>query len=152
MTHGVQVIGSLFAASAETANPAKKVLNPKKSAKMCETKACKICGEEKPLSAFVVRRERGKTYILGMCKRCRSKLSVARRTPEQKERKRELDHLIPLSIGGSHTYDNVKTCCMLCNSKRSNNVSKPMQIGLWCQPASATNRGEGQKVFAISGT
>ena len=30
-----------------------------------------------------------------------------------------LDHIIPLSKGGKHSYDNIKTCCFMCNSKKS---------------------------------
>lgn len=33
-----------------------------------------------------------------------------------------LDHIIPLSLGGPHTYDNVKTCCHRCNSTKSNTM------------------------------
>lgn len=30
------------------------------------------------------------------------------------------DHLIPLSRGGKHSIDNIKICCMSCNSSKSN--------------------------------
>lgn len=33
-----------------------------------------------------------------------------------------LDHIIPLSAGGPHTYDNVMTCCHRCNTNKSNKV------------------------------
>lgn len=31
-----------------------------------------------------------------------------------------LDHLMPVSKGGDNSYDNLSTCCLQCNSKRSN--------------------------------
>jgi 5-methylcytosine-specific restriction endonuclease McrA len=33
-----------------------------------------------------------------------------------------IDHVIPMSKGGAHTYDNVKTCCNKCNSKKGNSL------------------------------
>lgn len=32
-----------------------------------------------------------------------------------------LDHVIPISKGGSHTYSNIKTCCAECNCKKADN-------------------------------
>ena len=29
-----------------------------------------------------------------------------------------IDHVLPLALGGEHTYDNVRPCCMECNSKK----------------------------------
>ncbi len=37
-------------------------------------------------------------------------------------REATLDHVIPLSKGGSHTYKNLKTCCRKCNSDKGNTV------------------------------
>ena len=31
-----------------------------------------------------------------------------------------IDHIVPLSKGGSHTYDNVQTVCYICNCKKGN--------------------------------
>ena len=36
-------------------------------------------------------------------------------------RQATLDHVIPLSKGGSHTYKNVRTCCRTCNSNKGSN-------------------------------
>jgi len=33
-----------------------------------------------------------------------------------------LDHIVPLSLGGPHTYGNVMTCCHSCNVKKSNKM------------------------------
>lgn len=32
----------------------------------------------------------------------------------------ELDHIVPLSVGGSHTYSNVQCSCRKCNADKSN--------------------------------
>jgi predicted nucleic acid-binding Zn ribbon protein len=34
----------------------------------------------------------------------------------------ELDHIIPLSKGGSHTYNNTQCLCRKCNNKKSNHI------------------------------
>lgn len=34
----------------------------------------------------------------------------------------ELDHIIPLSKGGLHAYDNVQTLCRACNGKKSDSI------------------------------
>jgi len=39
---------------------------------------------------------------------------------KQHDRAPTLDHIVPLSLGGSHTYDNVQTACLSCNVKKSN--------------------------------
>lgn len=51
-----------------------------------------------------------------------------KKTPEKnrgtkKANAPELDHRTPLSIGGSHTYDNVQCSCRKCNNKKSNKNS-----------------------------
>jgi hypothetical protein len=43
----------------------------------------------------------------------------------------ELDHIIPLSIGGPHVYSNVKCCCRECNGdKGSKALGQQMLFGL----------------------
>lgn len=34
-----------------------------------------------------------------------------------------LDHVIPISKGGSHTYDNVKAAHYICNQKKGNQLT-----------------------------
>lgn len=33
-----------------------------------------------------------------------------------------IDHIIPVSRGGTHTYDNVQLLCAMCNTRKSNNM------------------------------
>lgn len=40
------------------------------------------------------------------------------RAKQYKPNRATVDHVIPLSKGGSHTYDNVKTCCNWCNCSK----------------------------------
>lgn len=42
----------------------------------------------------------------------------------------ELDHVIPLSKGGVHTYTNVKTCCRKCNREKSNALIGQLVINI----------------------
>lgn len=46
-----------------------------------------------------------------------------------------IDHVIPLSKGGTHTMDNVVTACHCCNSKKSNRTvlmaNKTKQLVMW---------------------
>ena len=41
-----------------------------------------------------------------------------------------IDHIIPISKGGAHTYSNIKTCCIMCNSIKSDSVVNGTQITL----------------------
>lgn len=51
------------------------------------------------------------------------------------ERAPELDHILPLSMGGSHTWDNVACACRRCNGEKSN---KPKgQMLLFPEPRAA---------------
>ena len=49
-----------------------------------------------------------------------------------------IDHVVPMSKGGDHTYDNVRTMCVLCNSRKSNKDAKDivpvLRSGAW-QPS-----------------
>lgn len=45
----------------------------------------------------------------------------------------ELDHRVPMSCGGSHTYSNTQTACRACNARKGNRSSVG-QIPLWSAP------------------
>lgn len=43
----------------------------------------------------------------------------------------ELDHIIPLALGGSHTYENVKCCCRECNiAKGARPIGQSLLFGM----------------------
>lgn len=52
------------------------------------------------------------------CHICRCKTNVRKAVPHPKAP--TLDHLIPLSLGGTHEPANVATACFLCNSTKGN--------------------------------
>lgn len=52
-------------------------------------------------------------------------VSCGRKTPKHmrgtyQDNAPELDHIIPLSKGGGHTWDNVQTLCRACNARKGN--------------------------------
>lgn len=42
-----------------------------------------------------------------------------------------IDHRIPLSRGGSHTYENCQTMCMMCNSKKEATMPTGVQLSVF---------------------
>jgi len=40
----------------------------------------------------------------------------------------ELDHIIPLSLGGHHTYENTQCACRECNGKKSNKIQGQLRL------------------------
>lgn len=40
-----------------------------------------------------------------------------------------IDHIIPISAGGKHAWDNVQLACRICNTRKSNHVYLPMPSG-----------------------
>ena len=42
-----------------------------------------------------------------------------------------IDHTIPLSRGGLHTYGNVRTMCMMCNSKKCDTMPSGVQLTIF---------------------
>ncbi|WP_369598523.1 HNH endonuclease [Sinorhizobium meliloti] len=45
------------------------------------------------------------------------------------DRAPELDHVMPLSLGGAHSYMNTQCACRKCNREKSDTL--PAQIGLF---------------------
>jgi hypothetical protein len=62
---------------------------------------------------------------------------------------KELDHIIPLNIGGTHTIGNVRIICRKCNSSRPKDGSDYFgQLSLWCdnqEVASSLRSGKKKK-------
>lgn len=46
------------------------------------------------------------------------------------DRAPELDHIVPLSAGGTHTYDNVQCLCRECNQKKHTKMLGQLRLGL----------------------
>lgn len=62
------------------------------------------------------------------CVSCRCKVVKSR---EYKPNRATIDHRIPLSKGGAHTYDNCQTMCTVCNSKKHTNLSDSVQLSVF---------------------
>jgi hypothetical protein len=64
------------------------------------------------------------------CPLCSVKLEDAPFLPASKE----LDHIIPINVGGTHTIGNVRIICRLCNQKRPKDGSDFVgQPTLWAE-------------------
>jgi hypothetical protein len=60
---------------------------------------------------------------------------------------KELDHIIPIGIGGTHTHGNVRIICRLCNQRRPKDGSDYAgPVTLWAQGPSPVKRPRKQHV------
>lgn len=64
--------------------------------------------------------------------KCTSCSCVVVKSKTYQSNQATIDHVIPISKGGSHTIDNVVTMCMSCNAKKSNRLIQGAQIGIFC--------------------
>ena len=64
------------------------------------------------------------------CKSCGCEVVKSK---EYKPNQATIDHVIPISKGGSHTIDNIVTMCQSCNSNKSNKLINGAQIGIFCR-------------------
>lgn len=64
--------------------------------------------------------------------KCKSCSCIVVKSKTYQPNQATIDHVIPISKGGSHTIDNVVTMCMSCNSKKSAKVIQGTQIGIFC--------------------
>jgi 5-methylcytosine-specific restriction endonuclease McrA len=55
------------------------------------------------------------------CSACRKETPKSERG-KHNHNSPELDHIMPLSKGGSHTYDNTQCLCRQCNALKSDNI------------------------------
>ena len=79
-----------------------------------------------------------------ICQCCGIKCSPKKTNVVAKDAPR-LDHIIPLSKGGSHTYDNVQTLCYYCNAQKSNKITGQL-------PLFSTNKKGEIKTYAFGKT
>lgn len=56
----------------------------------------------------------------------------------------ELDHIIPMSLGGPHTLDNVQLACRACNHSKGATIRGQLSL-LTCTTANAQPRGDRPK-------
>jgi hypothetical protein len=63
--------------------------------------------------------------------RCVSCSCKGVRSKEYRPDRATVDHRIPLSKGGSHTYENCQTMCVVCNSKKHTKVSMCVQLSVF---------------------
>jgi len=75
---------------------------------------------EHVLFANILKRDRGKCQICG--------IRVHKRFNIQDLKSATIDHIIALSNGGQHTYDNVQLACWGCNSKKRNKKTWVQQL------------------------
>lgn len=52
-----------------------------------------------------------------------------------------LDHVVPRSRGGAHTWDNVVACCRRCNIKKGNRLPSEVGLALSTSPRSPRRFG-----------
>lgn len=50
------------------------------------------------------------------------------------------DHVVPVSRGGGRTWDNIVTCCVPCNRRKSNRTPDEAGMTLLRRPAAPTTR------------
>ncbi len=62
----------------------------------------------------------------GACQYCFKKISCSKAT---------IDHVLPKSRGGQHTWDNLVIACTKCNSKKGNSLPKECNMPLKKNPA-----------------
>lgn len=62
---------------------------------------------------------------------------------KQHDRSPELDHIVPLSLGGAHAFENVQCACRRCNINKG---AKPLgQLWLCLPPGTGQNAGRKKK-------
>lgn len=88
------------------------------------TRRARICGAGKidsidPIKVF--RRDGWKCYLCGAKTPRRLRGGVDDRAPE-------LEHVVPISRGGTHTYSNVRCACRKCNQEKSDLLLSEMGI------------------------
>lgn len=68
---------------------------------------------------------------LGCCQYCQKKVTIGSAT---------IDHVIPKSRGGTHTWDNLVIACTKCNSKKGSDLLKECNMKLLSKPSAPGDR------------
>jgi 5-methylcytosine-specific restriction endonuclease McrA len=75
---------------------------------------------------LIYKRDKFKCWI------CNDKVIIINTKDNNNEPKAAtLDHVIPLAKGGTHSIDNIKTCCRQCNSIKSDNIIHGTQLNIF---------------------
>jgi hypothetical protein len=61
------------------------------------------------------------------CKNCKCKVQ---KMDIYRNDAAELDHIVPISLGGPHSYSNVQTLCRQCNQQKSNNYNGQLVMAI----------------------
>lgn len=61
-----------------------------------------------------------------MCHLCEQEIQPHRRCPDPQAA--TMDHIVPLSLGGTHTWDNVKASHALCNFRKGASLSVDKEL------------------------
>jgi hypothetical protein len=94
-----------------------------KSCKERRKRRIKENGREHIVKTKVFERDKWTCHICG-CKTPKSKRgTMSMNSPE-------LDHIIPIAVGGSHTYSNVACACKRCNIKKSTKPLGQLNLGI----------------------
>lgn len=80
------------------------------------------CKREPIWRIKVYERDRWKCYLCGR---------KVVRSNTYRPNQATIDHVIPLSKGGSHTYDNVRTSCQSCNSSKGDKIMNGVQLSIF---------------------
>jgi 5-methylcytosine-specific restriction endonuclease McrA len=76
------------------------------------------------------------------CPLCRVRMTSKPHLPNSKE----LDHILPIVMGGTHTFGNVRIVCRSCNQRRPKDGSDYTgQLTLWAQGPVPVGRPDGRR-------
>lgn len=91
--------------------------NPPRRISASAVSARKAKGARPPMSRFAARlvRQQG-----GKCHYCRAAITV--KIPRGQQRKATVDHLIPLSKGGTSGSSNLVAACLECNQRKADKM------------------------------
>lgn len=71
----------------------------------------------------LIRRDKGKCYLCGKKVAKREKFGKSRGKGTDRKLYPTVDHVVPLSRGGEHTWDNVKLAHLSCNASKGGRIT-----------------------------
>ena len=61
-------------------------------------------------------------YNLGLCYLCKLETHLENSKDSYQPKLSTVDHIIPISKGGPHTWENVRNCCLKCNITKHDRI------------------------------